>query len=66
MISPGRFFAVNELKALAAHVLVHYDIKFRDSSLLPGEVPKDMWLGIICIPDSKAEILFRRRNSVKT
>ncbi|KAL0574356.1 hypothetical protein V5O48_007598 [Marasmius crinis-equi] len=30
---PGRFFAVNELKALMSHVLLNYDIKLDDDNL---------------------------------
>lgn len=56
--SPGRFFAVNELKAILAHILVTYDIK------LPGdstEVPKGRWFGGNNTPDRSAQVLFRKR-----
>ncbi len=36
-ISPGRFFAVNEVKALIAHIVVTYDIKFEDGKGVPRE-----------------------------
>ncbi|KAJ2924987.1 hypothetical protein H1R20_g12091, partial [Candolleomyces eurysporus] len=55
---PGRFFAVNEVKALLAHIILHYDVK------LPGdatEVPKGLWLGGSRLPDRSAEVLFRKR-----
>ncbi|KAJ7269673.1 cytochrome P450 [Mycena rebaudengoi] len=35
---PGRFFAVNELKLMFAHILVTYDVKLRD-----GVRPADEW-----------------------
>ncbi len=37
MISPGRFFAVNEVKALIAHIVVTYDVKFEDGKGIPRE-----------------------------
>ena len=56
--SPGRFFAVNEIKAMAAHILLNYDIK------LPGDakvVPLGRWFAGNRIPDPKAEMMFRKR-----
>ncbi|KAI0731494.1 cytochrome P450 [Fomitopsis betulina] len=54
---PGRFFAANELKAMLAHVVVTYDIKSEN----PGRMPKERWFGTMLVPDSSAEVLFRRR-----
>jgi hypothetical protein len=34
-ISPGRFFAVIEIKALLAYILAMYDIKFEEGQGLP-------------------------------
>lgn len=54
--SPGRFFAVNEVKSLLAYTLLNYDITTRD-----GERPMNQTFQNINMPDMKAEILFRRR-----
>ncbi|KAF6749691.1 cytochrome P450 [Ephemerocybe angulata] len=55
---PGRFFAVNEVKAMLAHIVINYDIK------LPGgsrEIPRGSWFAGSRAPHSTAEILFRKR-----
>lgn len=36
-ISPGRFFAVNEIKVLVAHIVTTYDIKFEEGKGAPRE-----------------------------
>jgi hypothetical protein len=55
-ISPGRFFAVNEVKALFAHIVSSYDIKFEEGKGVP---PK------LCIAGGrypgKANVMFRTR-----
>ncbi|KAJ7269680.1 cytochrome P450 [Mycena rebaudengoi] len=53
---PGRFFAVNEIKLMLAHVLLTYDVKLRD-----GVRPADEWTFTVMNANSKAEVLFRRR-----
>ena len=55
-ISPGRFFAVNEVKALLAHVVVTYDIKFEEGK----QAPRCVHIGSIGIP-GKANAMFRKR-----
>ena len=55
--SPGRFFAVNELKALVAHILLTYDIKTET----PGVGARLMWLGPIAVQDNSVKYLFRKR-----
>ncbi|KAJ2919582.1 hypothetical protein MD484_g822, partial [Candolleomyces efflorescens] len=55
---PGRFFAVNEVKAMMAHILLNYDIK------LPGdsqEVPAGQYFAASRSPAPGAEVLFRKR-----
>lgn len=55
---PGRFFAVNEVKAMMAHIILNYDIK------LPGdsrEAPKGVWFAGSRSPHTSAEILFKKR-----
>jgi hypothetical protein len=55
--SPGRFFAANELKAILCHILLNYDIKMANG----GGRPEDMWFGRSSLPNTKAEVLFRKR-----
>ncbi|TFK45956.1 cytochrome P450 [Heliocybe sulcata] len=55
---PGRFFAANELKAMMAHVVSTYDIKFAD-----GVQPANTYFATACVPDNKAKVLFRKRSS---
>lgn len=55
--SPGRFFAVNELKAMLAHILLNYDVKMADD----GGRPANVWIGLSSLPNTKAEVLFRKR-----
>lgn len=54
--SPGRFFSINEVKAMLAYVLLNYDVKIEG-----GERPKTLWLGTANIPNQTAHLLFRRR-----
>jgi len=55
-ISPGRFFAANEVKALLAHILVTYDIKFEEGKPAPRRlvIKSVRVLG-------KANAMFRKR-----
>ncbi|TEB33836.1 cytochrome P450 [Coprinellus micaceus] len=55
---PGRFFAVNEVKAMMAHILMNWDIKLPNDSTV---VPEGTWFGGGRAPNTKAEILFRKR-----
>jgi len=57
---PGRFFAVNELKAMFAHILTTYDVKFEDDRTSP---PPPIWFGLTITPDLNAGIVFRARSS---
>jgi cytochrome P450 len=54
---PGRFFAVYEIKALVAHVLMTYDVKPEDEKALPLYE----WHGPNHDPSQQAEVLFRKR-----
>ncbi|GLB33473.1 putative cytochrome p450 [Lyophyllum shimeji] len=56
---PGRFFAVNELKALLAHVVLNYDVAFENN----GGRPADRWYGHIRVPDPTVSVMFRKRRS---
>ncbi|KAI0245478.1 cytochrome P450 [Lactifluus subvellereus] len=53
---PGRFFAVNEVKALLAHVIVTYDVKFEEGK----GVPREVRIGSMRYPRS-TNVLFRKR-----
>ena len=55
-ISPGRFFAANEVKALFAHILVTYDFKVEEGK----RAPRIRTIGSIRVPE-KANIMFRKR-----
>ncbi|PRP86150.1 hypothetical protein PROFUN_03137 [Planoprotostelium fungivorum] len=53
---PGRFFAVNELKAMMSYVLLNYDVKTID-----GQRPKNSYFGTAVVPHTTAELLIRKR-----
>jgi len=53
---PGRFFAVNEVKALFAHVIATYDIKFEDGK----GAPPDLCISALRFP-REANLMFRSR-----
>ncbi|KAH6915699.1 cytochrome P450 [Coprinopsis sp. MPI-PUGE-AT-0042] len=54
---PGRFFAAVEIKLMMAYLVLNYDVKCEQD----GVRPKDMWVGQTCVPDPKANLLFRKR-----
>ncbi|KAJ7092899.1 cytochrome P450 [Mycena belliarum] len=53
---PGRFFAVNELKLMLAHVLENYDTKLEGPMRPPTE-----WFGTLAAANRSANVLFRTR-----
>jgi len=53
---PGRFFAVNEVKALFAHIVATYDVKFEDGK----GAPQDVCIAALRFP-AKANVMFRAR-----
>jgi hypothetical protein len=55
-ISPGRFFAVNEIKLMLAFTLLRYDVKTES-----GERPPDTKFGVSVIPNMTAALLYRKR-----
>ncbi|KAF6750322.1 cytochrome P450 [Ephemerocybe angulata] len=55
---PGRFFAVNEVKALLAYIILNYDIKLEGDSTVP---PDGFWFGGNRAPSSSGEVLLRKR-----
>ncbi|KAF8271106.1 cytochrome P450 [Lactarius quietus] len=52
---PGRFFVVNEVKALLAHVVLTYDIKFEEGK----QAPRAMRVGSMRLP-REANVMFRK------
>lgn len=56
--SPGRFFAVNEMKLIFADLLLRYDIK-----LAPGTAPRRTMFGNSFIPETKLKVLMRSAGS---
>jgi hypothetical protein len=70
-VSPGRFFAVDEVKALFAHIVATYDIKFEEGvppeffiarSPIPPEYECDVQvtteLKLLCQWDLKDKLVF--------
>ncbi|KAJ3556908.1 hypothetical protein NP233_g11870 [Leucocoprinus birnbaumii] len=55
---PGRFFAVNEIKAMFAHILLNYDIQLENGSM---KRPENFCVEANIIPNTKAKVLFRKR-----
>ncbi|KAK0460648.1 cytochrome P450 [Desarmillaria tabescens] len=51
---PGRFFAVNELKALMSHVLLNFDVKI-------DKFPTPAWFYDNQMPNQSSKVLFRKR-----
>ncbi|KZO94401.1 cytochrome P450 [Calocera viscosa TUFC12733] len=60
-VCAGRYLAAQEMKTILAHILLNYEIKF--AGLPAGVRPKDKWVAYSCLPDLKARVLFRRRQS---
>ncbi|EJD49232.1 cytochrome P450 [Auricularia subglabra TFB-10046 SS5] len=54
---PGRFWAANEMKAMMAYMVTHYDIRMEQD----GVVPAEKWIGASVIPDRTARVLIRKR-----
>ncbi|KAL0574917.1 hypothetical protein V5O48_007039 [Marasmius crinis-equi] len=54
---PGRFFAVNEIKALVSYTLLNYDIKIDEAD----EPPKTEEMGGRIVSNSKTKVMFRKR-----
>ncbi|KZT39044.1 cytochrome P450 [Sistotremastrum suecicum HHB10207 ss-3] len=54
---PGRFFAVTAMKSMMAYIMLNYDVKFAS-----GKRPADRAIASLCLPDSSAEVLFRKRS----
>ncbi|OCB86528.1 cytochrome P450 [Sanghuangporus baumii] len=57
---PGRFFAVNELKAMMAYLLMNYDVK----SEVEGVRPENVYMGTRLIPNPTAKVLIKKRANI--
>jgi cytochrome P450 len=57
-ISPGRFYAVNEMKVMLAIFISRYEIK-----AVPGTAPKQTFLATMAIPDTQLKTLVKRRET---
>jgi hypothetical protein len=55
-ISPGRFFAVNVIKALLAHIVATYDIELEEGK----GIPRGRYIAGMRFPGS-ANVMFRTR-----
>ncbi|PBK90650.1 cytochrome P450 [Armillaria gallica] len=51
---PGRFFVVNELKAVMSHVLLNFDVKL-------DKFPTPVWFAENQIPNQSSKVFFRKR-----
>ena len=56
---PGRFFASTVLKLMLALILMKYALK------LEGPHPENLWIVTSCVPNPKAELLFRKRAAAR-
>ncbi|KAJ6570518.1 cytochrome P450 [Mycena vulgaris] len=54
---PGRFFAATELKAMLAHMLIHYDVKAETE----GARPPDNAFALFRLPNARGRIYVRKR-----
>ena len=54
--------AVTELKTMLAHIVYTYDVKLREE----GVRPANEWMGAACVPNRKADVLFRKRTAAST
>lgn len=62
ILSPGRFWAANELKAIMAHLIINYDIEPGSDWLSPrAPPPPHNFGGVTLVPDPAKHIKIRRR-----
>ncbi|KAH9992079.1 cytochrome P450 [Russula vinacea] len=55
-VCPGRFLAVNEMKALFAYIVATYDIKFEEGK----GAPRKVWIAGFLFPGTE-NVMFRKR-----
>lgn len=56
--SPGRFYAVVEMKIMLAILISRYEIMS-----IPGTAPKQTFVATTAIPDTKLKTLVKRREA---
>ncbi|KAI0668027.1 cytochrome P450 [Trametes maxima] len=54
---PGRFFAANELKAMLAYIVLHYDLELPEGT----ELPVNHYDQLNVTPAPKGKVMFRKR-----
>ena len=54
---PGRFFAVNEMKAVMCHLVLNYDLRAE----VEGVKPDNLLQGMTVVPNPFAKVLLKRR-----
>ncbi|KAJ5832013.1 hypothetical protein N7474_000324 [Penicillium riverlandense] len=57
---PGRFFAVNTIKAIMSRIISEYDFKFENRQA--GRRPPNILVGEHIIPNTSTNVLFRKRS----
>ncbi|KAI0654307.1 cytochrome P450 [Cubamyces menziesii] len=57
MLSPGRFFAANELKAMLGYIVLNFDVKLEGD----GKRPENVHRGPTVVPSPSARVFFRKR-----
>jgi cytochrome P450 len=57
---PGRFFVVNEMMLMLAHIVLTYELKLE----IAGVHPPDVWIVTSRLPNIKANVLFRKLTSM--
>ena len=61
MLSPGRFFAANELKAMLGYIVLNFDLKLEGD----GKRPENVHRGPTVVPSPSARVFFRKRPASK-
>lgn len=51
---------MHEIKTILGHMLMMYDIKLGNGG---GGRPPNWWIGFACVPDMKAQLSFRKRQT---
>jgi len=59
---PGRHFAAYTLKLMLSYIVLHYDVKLDPAA--DGVRPQSKWIGNAVVPNSTANVLFRKRETV--
>jgi cytochrome P450 monooxygenase len=57
---PGRFFAVNTIKAIMSYIILEYDFKFEECQA--GKRPPNIIVGEHIIPSTSTNVLFKKRS----